>query len=136
MGDNKEVMSLISDTQFNVFDNEEGDEVITFRSALISGDAASSLSGNKLVEAAGAISGANIIPSYSDLAKSSKKVLCALEPDNFIETKEIIVGSPHKDLSSEQIEKLESNTAAGKGSYTLKLHNELSSLLQTEGDCQ
>lgn len=135
MADGKELMSLISDAQFNVVDNAEGDEVITFRSSLISGDAASSLSGNKLVEAVEAISGANVIPSFSDLAKASKKTLCGLSASEYAKAKSLITGTPYKTLSTSEMTTLENNTQVGKLNYKEKLHDELSSLLKADGDC-
>jgi hypothetical protein len=135
IADDKDVMSLISDAQFNVFDDSKGDEVITFRTALISGEAASSLTISQITEAVKAVTGANIIPSYSDLAKTSKKNLCKLTAIEYSKTKKLITETFFENLSEGEKKSLETNTIAGKKNYNEKLHQELASLLSTNGKC-
>ncbi|MCC2616875.1 hypothetical protein LJ739_11535 [Aestuariibacter halophilus] len=136
MGDGKDVMALISDAQFNNVENSSGDDVITFRAALISGDAANNLSELDAVEAAAAVSMAKPIPTYSDLAKSSLKIMCdGLTASEFTQTGNLVTGTAYGDLTTAQMQQLESQTGAGISNYTEALHNELAQLLQRGGSC-
>jgi len=130
IGDNKEVMAMIGDSQFNVVDNEQNDEVITFRTALISGDAAASLSGQALNQAAEALSGTLVIPSYSTLAKTSFKHLCQLNMADFDQSKQLILSTREvANMATANKTLLENRTQVGLTNYNQKLHDELSQLV-------